>query len=112
MPSRGKGPAHERNLADFLKSDPEDSNYEDDAPRSSRKRRPRPKDKSIRRSKPRPRRDYDSDDVVGDSESLASDESFTNEEDEELIELNPKTGRPQRRSTRGGQGIYAEDDSD
>src|SRR4051794_8638727 len=110
MPSnRHRGPIHERSLEQFVQSDPEDSDFEDVAPRSARKSRPvktKPKGKAVHRrqtTRHRTRRSYDSSDIVDDSESLVEDEGFTDESGNDEPTINPTTGRPTRRATRNSK---------
>jgi hypothetical protein len=117
MPSnRQRGPIHERSLEHFVQSDPEDSDFEDVAPRSARKSKPvrsKTKPKAVHRrqaTRHRARRSYDSSDIVDDSESLVEDEGFTDESGDNEPAINPTTGRPTRRATRNSKQ-YAESDS-
>jgi hypothetical protein len=111
MPSaRGhRGPVHERRIEDFVQDDPEDSDFEDAAvPRSAKKRRTttKVKVKSSKRQR-RNRRSYDDDDVVDDSEDMESDNSFSEDEPED-VERDPVTGRPKRSAVKKSAANYAE----
>lgn len=103
MAARGKR-RHEE-VFDPNASDPEDLDYGAESPRPTRRSRPS-KGQSQRKPGKRPRQRYsDSEgDVVddgdeGSEESYASD-SQAEDEDEENIELNPRTGRRVRSAAR------------
>jgi hypothetical protein len=99
MPRPGK-----RRLEDFdpNQSDPNDSDFNDDAPSSPQRRRSSKKKSSQHRTpqKKRSRRNYGTDSDIVDDDDDISEEEFTASEEEEDVELNPNTGRAVRRVTK------------
>lgn len=117
MPTRHKGKVHEAPLEDFLKSDSNDSDF-DEASTRVRPSRPKShskKSKSKKSSRPKPprrtNREYDSSSVVSDDQSIESDEPFTEDDLDDPPELNPRTGRPTRNTAKRTTATYAEPES-
>jgi hypothetical protein len=111
---RGVGKVHERPIEEFLKSDSNDSDFDEtqytrSTPKKSKSKKSKSKSLPHVHRSFRRKEHYASDDIVSDSESAESEESFGGafDEDEEL-EVNPRTGRPARRSTKAKQTTYVE----
>lgn len=111
MPRPGK-----RRLEDFdpNQSDPDDLDFNNEAPSSPQRRRPSKKQKSSQHRTPqkkRPRRQYASDSDIVDDEDDISEKEFTESSEEEEVEVNPSTGRAVRRATKK-EITYEESDAD
>jgi hypothetical protein len=116
-----------RKLEDFdpNASDPNDSDFEETAPRPSRpsginRRRPGSHKKPNRgssgghlRDKKRARRRYNSDDsdIVDDDDEISEDPFSESEEEDEEVEVNPRTGRAVRSAVKK-EVKYEESDAD
>jgi hypothetical protein len=112
MAKRGAGKVHERPIEDFLKSDSNDSDFDEtqftrSTPRKSKSKKPKSLANTHRSFRRKER--YASDDIISNSESVESEGSFSGAfDDDDETELNPRTGRPTRRSTKAKQTNYLE----
>ena len=108
MPNRTKRKAED---FDPTKSDSDDSTYGASASRAGRSKPS--KSQRVRPARKRQRRQYDGDDSDELSdESEVSEASLEPEQEEELIEVDEKTGRPKRKATKKRPTYQESDDEE
>ncbi|KAI9675126.1 MAG: hypothetical protein M1817_001534 [Caeruleum heppii] len=105
MPTR----QNKRKLEDPTASDPEDENYDSGADRQTRRK---PSTNQRTRPAKRKRTKYGSDDISPSEDDSLAEESFEDEiEEEEDVEIDERTGRPKRNSTKKPLNYVESDDN-
>ncbi|KAI9817975.1 MAG: hypothetical protein M1832_004496 [Thelocarpon impressellum] len=89
-----------REIADPLKSDSDDEDYDDRAAPAAGPSRPKPSGSRVRKPVKRKRTEYGSESLESDEDGEEDEESYEEDAVEDEIEFDDRTGRPKRSATK------------